>query len=137
VTGWVIDSSLALAWALPDERSARADGFWSEITGDVGLFVPALWWYEVVNAMVVARRRERLDEAASAEALELLARLPLTVDPAEPRSVARSIEGVACSHQLSAYDAAYLELALRLGAGLASLDSRLCDASRAAGLTIW
>jgi len=137
MSGWVIDSSMALAWALPDERSDSADGFWAKMAEDPNLHVPTLWWYEVVNAIVVARRRERLDETTATQVIGLLGRLPLTVDvPAPGRSV-EGIQAVAHDHDLSAYDAAYLELALRLGSGLATLDGRLATACRSAGITTW
>jgi len=44
-TSWVLDCSVAMAWALPDERSDSADRFWSEVTDDFNVWVPALWWY--------------------------------------------------------------------------------------------
>ncbi|MEI9478624.1 MAG: type II toxin-antitoxin system VapC family toxin [Deltaproteobacteria bacterium] len=60
---WVLDASIALAWALPDEASDQADRFLSRVTAKDVLWVPSLWWYEVANALVVAERRKRLTEA--------------------------------------------------------------------------
>ena len=70
---WVVDSSMALAWGLPDERSPSADRFWNQVGSDSQLWVPSLWWYEIANALVVVCRRERLDEK-------------LTGDPVAPRA---------------------------------------------------
>lgn len=137
MSGWVIDSSLALAWALPDERSNRADAFWDNIAEDGELHIPVLWWYEVVNAVVVARRRQRLNEATATEVIGLLGRLPLEPHLPAAGSQVLSLQAIAHQHELSAYDAAYLELALRLEAGLATLDERLAEAGRSAGISVW
>lgn len=60
--GWVLDCSLALAWALPDEMSRRADRFLAHVARTSRFWVPALWWYELSNALLLAQRRHRLGE---------------------------------------------------------------------------
>ena len=60
---WVVDSSLALAWGLPDEISPRADRMLDRVTAQDVLWVPALWWYEIANALMMAERRRRITEA--------------------------------------------------------------------------
>jgi predicted nucleic acid-binding protein len=61
----VLDCSVALAWALPDEGSSRAEKFLAGLSPDSALWVPALWWYETSNALVTAERRHRLQEGES------------------------------------------------------------------------
>jgi len=134
---WVVDSSMALAWALPDEGSPTADRFWDEVQSGARLEVPPLWWYEIANALVVARRRERLDEDKAVRLSILLAHLPLTTAIPPTGDDLQRLQTLAWKHRLSAYDAAYLELARSLPAGLATLDSRLADAARTEGLTVW
>jgi len=56
---WVLDASMALAWALPDETSLQADRFLSRVSAEDVLWVPSLWWYEVANALILAERRKR------------------------------------------------------------------------------
>jgi predicted nucleic acid-binding protein len=78
--GWVLDCSLALAWALPDETSRRADQFLVRVSRDSDIWVPALWWYEMANALAMAQRRQRLPEADSTRLVELYGMLPIHTD---------------------------------------------------------
>lgn len=128
---------MALAWALPDEKSAAAEKFMEQVSKDstIAMLVPALWWYEIANALTSARRRQRLSEADAVRLVELYGQLPLQTDASLGSESAWRHHALAIEHGLSAYDAAYLELAQRSGAGLASLDERLCAAARKAGLS--
>jgi predicted nucleic acid-binding protein len=137
IAGWVVDTSVTLAWALPDEQSPAADRFWAEVESGTQLLVPALWWYECANALIVARRREHIDAEQASRLSSLLSALPLTTHPAPGGSQLARLEDLALRHHLSGYDAAYLELAERLQAGIATLDQRLTAAARSAGLTVW
>lgn len=131
---WGLDSSLALAWGLPDETSPQADRFLGRLAADDTLWVPALWWYEISNALVMAERRRRLREAERLNMLELYANLPLKTDAHLTTETMWRVQALAQEHTLSAYDAAYLELALRKGLELATLDRRLITAAKAAGV---
>lgn len=62
---WVLDCSLALAWALPDESSPKAERFLTTLPSEGALWVPALWWYELADGLATARRKGRLSEAES------------------------------------------------------------------------
>lgn len=133
---WVLDCSLALAWALPDETSKRADRFLAELPNGSLLWVPALWWYEVSNALTMAQRRRRLTESEARRIVELYEALPLQTDAnLSPDAMWRFL-ALAKEHILSAYDTAYLELAQRKGIGLATLDKRLAGAARKAGIQV-
>lgn len=133
---FVIDASAAMAWALPDEHSPRAEKILARITAESSLWIPALWWYEVANVVVTARRRKRLSEAQGARIIELLSRFPLQTDaPPGPASASRLWQ-LAQEHSLSAYDAAYLELAERRGLALATFDRDLICAAREAGVRL-
>ena len=133
---WVLDASMALAWALPDETSVQADRFLSRVTARDVLWVPSLWWYEVANALIVAERRKRLTEADGIQLRELYGALPIKTDMiSNPEGVER-IRTLAREYNLSAYDGAYLELALRKGLGLATVDLNLQSASQKAGVRI-
>lgn len=133
---FVIDSSAAMAWALPDEHSPGAEKILSRITAESSLWIPALWWCEVANVVVMARRRKRLSEAQGARVLELLSRFPLQTDSPPGSSSAFRLSELAQQHSLSAYDAAYLELAERRGLSLATFDHDLIRAARAAGVAL-
>ena len=133
---WVLDCSLALAWVLPDETSARAEKFLAQVSPESVLWVPALWWYEVSNALANAQRRHRLAEADSLRAVELYGTLPIETDlELSPEAMWR-FQALAREYSLSAYDAAYLELAQRRGLGLATLDRHLMTAVRKAGVKV-
>lgn len=134
---WVLDSSLALAWALPDETSKRADQLLAQVSGKSVFWVPALWWYEISNALTMARRRRRLAEADRRRAAELYGMLPIETDADLGSDVMWRLHAMAEEYDLSAYDAAYLELARRRGLGLATLDRVLMKAARKAGVRVW
>lgn len=134
--GWVLDCSLTLAWALPDETSERADQLFARAFASGAAWVPSLWWYELANALVVAQRRGRLTEADAAEVARLCGSLPISTDAYLEASTVWRLEALAQRYALSAYDAAYLELAERRGLGLATLDSRLSAAAKQAGVKL-
>jgi predicted nucleic acid-binding protein len=132
----VVDSSIALAWALPDETSKEADRFLSRISMKSILWVPALWWYEMANALLMAQRRKRLGEAEKIRLMELYGRLPIRTDMAIDSDIVWRLHALAMEYNLSAYDAAYLELAQRRGLGLATVDRPLRVAAQRAGVKL-
>ncbi len=133
---WVLDCSVALAWALPDETSTRAERFLAVLGQETTLWVPALWWYELANALTMAHRRRRLSESEGLRLIELYGSLPIQTDAYLNSDAVWRFQALAKEHALSAYDAAYLELAQRKGIGLATLDKRLAGAARTAGVTV-
>jgi len=133
---WVLDSSMALAWVLPDETSKEADRFLSQISAKSILWVPALWWYEIANALIIAQRRQRLTEAERVRLIGLYGMLPIRTDILFDPNILLRFHTLAQEYTLSAYDAAYLELAQRKGIGLATLDKRLHSAALKAGVRV-
>jgi predicted nucleic acid-binding protein len=131
-TAFILDTSITLAWFFEDEADAYAEAVEDSLASAVA-FVPSLWHLEVANALVVGARRKRTTEAKVTHFLTLLSRLPITVDDETPARAWSDTLALARAHGLSAYDAAYLELALRRGLPLATLDNRLRDALRAVG----
>ena len=131
---WVIDSSIALAWALPDETSKEAERFLSRISMRSILWVPALWWYEMANALLMAQRRKRLTEAERIRLMELYRKLPIRTDMMLDSDMMWRFQTLGIEYHLSAYDAAYLELAQRRGLGLATVDRPLRLAAQRAGI---
>jgi predicted nucleic acid-binding protein len=97
--------------------------------------VPALWPLEVANALLVGEHRKRITEAKVAQFLALLQILPITVDDETALRAWQDTLHLARLHDLTVYDAAYLELTVRLGLPLASLDDKLKAAAAAAGVT--
>ena len=95
--------------------------------------VPALWRVEMCNILVVNERRGRIDSVDSERFLEDLATLPIRVRPEDGY---RTLLSLSRNHGLTAYDAAYLALAVRAGAPLATLDRPLARAARTAGVEL-
>jgi len=131
-TPLVLDASIAGCWAFHDEDHPSADLALARLRTAEAV-VPALWWFEVRNILVVNERRQRITEAETAVFLRDLARLPIAVDR-EPES--SEVLRLARTHRLSVYDAAYLELAQRSRADLATLDADLKRAAQAEGVTV-
>jgi predicted nucleic acid-binding protein len=124
---FVVDASIAAGWLLPDERTEIADALAMRMQSEDAL-APDLFWHEIRSLMVTAARRNRIPEAALYLSLERLATVPLRNAGA---SDALTVARLAIRHGLSAYDAAYLDLALREKAPLATLDKKLAAAARA------
>jgi predicted nucleic acid-binding protein len=121
----VLDASMPLSWLLPDESGGASLAVQSELARADGVWVAAHWRLEVANSLCMAERRKRLDAAGVAQAVALFTQLPVVVDPETNDHAAAQTLSLARQHALSVYDAAYLELALRRGAALASLDGPL------------
>lgn len=136
MTNWVLDCSLAIAWALPDETSKRAERFPENLDKETVLWVPALWWYELSNVLTMAHRRRRLTESDAMQLIELYGSLPIQTDTHLNADAVWRFHAVAKEHALSAYDAAYLELAQRKGIGLATLDKHIANAARKTGVRV-
>jgi predicted nucleic acid-binding protein len=134
---WVIDSSIALAWALPDGTSKEAERFLSRTSIRDILWVPALWWYEMANALLMAQRRKRLTEAERIRLVELYRALPIRTDMMLDSDIMRRLQTLGIEHHLSAYDAAYLELTQRMGLELATVDRSLRSAAQRAGIRVF
>jgi len=137
MSGWVVDCSTALAWALPDEEPEIAHRLFTNVSADAELWVPALWWYELANGLLVAQRRKRLSEAKVSELMQLYGTLPLQTDSAIGSDALGHLEALAERFNLAAYDAAYLELAQRKVLGLATLDEKLAAAAKKAGVPVF
>jgi predicted nucleic acid-binding protein len=132
----VLDASLALAWCFPDEKSAVSEATLDLLSSGGEAFVPVLWPLEVGNALLVAERRKRVTIAQVTAVLQRIAQLPIAVVPLTTDRAFGSILYLARQEQLTEYDAAYLELALREGLPLATLDDDLRRAARRAGIDL-
>ena len=129
---FVVDASVAACWLLPDEGSEAAVAAYARFPDDTAI-VPTLWWFEMRNIFISSERRGRIDSSRTSLAMALLRGLPIRVDSATDEDLLLTL---ARRHGLTACDAAYLELALRLGVPLASLDGALVSAARAEGVVV-
>ena len=134
----VLDASMALSWLFERESAAerkRSSSALDSLEKEPAT-VPALWQTEVLNGLLVGERRKLVMPARSAEYLGRLGYLPIAIDTASPIARRDAVMGIGRQHGLTAYDATYLELAMRLGAPLASFDQHLAKAARVAGIEI-
>ncbi len=129
---FVLDASVTAAWCFPDEQSIVADAAMQRLLDDEAL-APSLWPLEIRNILIVNERRGRIDTADADAFLRDLDGLPIRV---RHDADLRGIFSLARKHQLTAYDAAYLDLALRTSAALATLDESLARAARAEGVQL-
>ena len=132
---FVIDASLTLAWCFKHESSAYATTTLRQLP-DSRAVTPSIWPLQVANALLVGERRKRLTKADTARFLALLRSLPITVDDETTRRALGDVLSLARDQGLSSYDASYLELAMRQGCSLATLDDRLQEVATNLGITI-
>jgi len=131
----VIDASVVLAALAPDEASLSAmRAIEPFLLG--GGHAPALWPYEIANPLYWKVRRGSLSRTTAEQALQSAYRIPLMFDQRTPPEVARDVVPLSWKHGLTTYDAAYLELALRLAMPLASIDKALIRAAAAEGVQV-
>jgi predicted nucleic acid-binding protein len=133
---FVLDCSMALAWCFPDEKAPGPQAVLDSLA-TASAVVPSLWHLEVGNALLVGERNKRCSQADTVNWLGFLRSLPIVVDAETALRAWPDVLNLARMHDLSAYDAAYLELAMRRGLPLASLDTTLNAAAAAAGVPMY
>jgi predicted nucleic acid-binding protein len=136
VSDLVLDASLALQWFLEDEADRKYSVSVLASLSDKRAVVPLIWFYEVGNGLLMAHRRKRIAQDQIAGFLARLKNLPIEAAIQSPNEVLE-LPGLAQSHSLTNYDAAYLSLALRLSLPLATTDAALRRAATAAGVQIF
>ena len=132
---FVIDNSIVMTWCFIDEANQYADAVLEDLS-EATAVVPTIWPLEVVNVLLVAERRKRLRELDSVRFLSLLSQLPIDVDQAWPERSMKDLLALGRAHDLSSYDAAYLDLAMRQGLPIATLDRKLVEAASRIGVPI-
>jgi predicted nucleic acid-binding protein len=128
---FVADNSVVIGWFSRDQATSYTDRLYKRLARDE-VIVPSVWPYEFANALAVLERRRILAASLVDEIVASAARLVSHIDASPPSPAA--LLALARRHGLSAYDAAYLELAQRLRITLAAKDSPLARAAGAAGL---
>ena len=128
---FIMDASLVAAWLLPEEYSNAAEEIISSISAPCP--APSLFWFEIRNILAMAERRGRINAGGALIGMERVRRLPLDDAGIGGDS---AILLLAANHALSAYDAAYLALALNRSTSLATLDRKLAGAARKEGVAV-
>jgi len=130
-SGLVVDASVSATWFLPDEATPYTEAA-LQATAERAVHVPMLWLLEMGNLLLSAQRRRRINDTKRRELVTRAQALRLQVDR-EP-VLMTTLDALAARHALSVYDAAYLELALRLRLPLATLDVAMLKAMTDAGV---
>lgn len=132
---FVLDNSVALAWCFEDEQTPAIMGVLDRLV-ETGAIVPALWPVEALNGLLTAERRGRITADTRERLAGFLQELPIAIDPEMAGRAWSSVAQLSLQHRLTAYDAAYLELATRLRLPLATSDKPLIAAARGAGVAL-
>ncbi|MFL6692368.1 MAG: type II toxin-antitoxin system VapC family toxin [Ramlibacter sp.] len=131
----VIDASAAAGWLIPDEQHDMADLHYARARSRQGLYhAPALWIWEVGNTLTMAYRRNRLPRTHFERGLELVSQAHVEIDAVPTLHRRSQVLRLAEAHQLTYYDASYLELVVRLNGTLVSRDAALVRAAQACGI---
>jgi len=132
----VIDCSVTLGFILKDEQDSFSLKTFQQLRDGVPAYVPRHWAVEVTNGLLMAERRKRSTQADTQDALHLAQGLPVTVDDEFfPHQASHTLD-LARQFNLTIYDAAYLELAMRRRAALATTDHDLAHAAKTAGVKV-
>ncbi len=126
---FVIDNSVVMSWCFKDESNDYADIVLDNLQKSTAV-VPPVWPLEVANVLLVAERRKRLSEADTIRFVTLLNQLAITVEEGQSEKMMLEILALAREHKLSSYDASYLDLAMRKGLSIATLDRGLRAAAK-------
>jgi predicted nucleic acid-binding protein len=134
---FVLDASAALAWAFERADSAEAAAARSLLArlSNEDALVPELWHLEVLNALIVGHRKGVISVAKATDFLSRLDALPIRTQGESLAGRREQLFALAREHDLSAYDAAYLDLAIRTGSALATFDRKLGLARNKAGVS--
>ena len=134
---FVVDTSVAVGWVHPAQATKETDAMYDSLGEGVVIEVPALWPLEVANALLVLVRRGRMTERDRDAALGWLRQMPARIDQEMAGLGFTKLPELASEHNLSVYDAAYLELAQRRRLTLGCKDGPLREAAKRAGVTLW
>ncbi len=132
---FVIDASVTLTWCFKDEGDSYGTSVLQRLDDSQGL-VPSIWPLEVANALLVGERRKRLSQNDTIRFISFLRELPISLDEDTPQRAFDHVLFLAREQNLSCYDAAYLELAMRRGCALVTLDEPLRQAAANSGVSV-
>ncbi len=124
-----------MPWLFKDEASPASDAMFAVVKRG-GALVPSIWMTEITNALGMAERRNRVAPSDMPAALSVIDALAVTTDTPPSTAGAHRLLHLMRTHRLTAYDATYLELAIRRGLPLASNDRDLRKAASLAGVAL-
>jgi predicted nucleic acid-binding protein len=132
---FVVDCSVAMAWLFHDEATPKTTALLNRMAAETAV-VPALWFIEVTNVLALAERKGRIAASRSDAFIADLGKLAIERDDEAPDRAFTQVLALCRTHQLTSYDAVYLDLAVRRNLPLATLDDPLRKAARKLGLSL-
>jgi predicted nucleic acid-binding protein len=132
---FILDASVALAWVLEEQQAANANSVLAKLRTDTAA-APSIWPVEVANALLAAQRRGRLPAARVSQAIAFVLALQIEVRHAALEATLIDTRELARRESLTVYDASYLDLAMREGVALATLDQALMAAANRVGVPL-
>ena len=135
MNSFVVDNSIVMSWCFNDEANKYGDAVLDGLAESTAI-VPPIWPLEVVNVLLVAERRNRLKQVDSVRFITLLSQLPIVVEHEGPERKMKDLLSLGRANNLSSYDAAYLDLAMRNDCPIATLDKKLIEAAKNVDVTI-
>lgn len=133
---FVLDASVSLCWCFENQATTYSERIFELMAEGSEARVPFLWPAEMANVLVLAERHKQIAPARVAAQIEAIGQWPIQVDAEGISRAFQQILTLAREYQLTTYDAAYLELAMRDALPLATLDQRLRRAARAVGVAL-
>lgn len=133
MSGFVHDVSVTMAWCFEDEASPETWAILDRLR-DEGAMAPGLWPLEVANVLLLAEKRKRATAAQAGAFVDQLLRLPISIDVETAQRALHGVYGLGRRTTLTAYDASYLELAIRQQVPLATTDRALVAAAQEVGV---
>jgi predicted nucleic acid-binding protein len=130
----VLDASVTISWCIEEERNKATEAILDSFAQGSNALVPSLWVWEVSNVLLMAQRAGKLDSVRRHQQIALLRKLPISIDEDAHKQAWNDTTTLASTHNLTIYDASYLELALRQGLPLGTLDKNLRKAAKEIGI---
>ncbi len=132
---WVFDTSVTMAWCFDDECTPRTEALLEKLARQPAI-IPGHWSLEVANVLAIATKSGRINRTKRTAFIHMFDAFSIHVDPETHSRAWNDILHLADTCRLTSYDAAYLELAMRIGIPLATDDEALKKAARANGVAL-
>lgn len=132
---FILDASITLAWCFNDEATPGTDLILEKASSET-VYAPTIWPLEITNILIGAEKKSRIKYADIVMFLDLLQKLQIEIDEETAYRSFTDILALAHGENLTSYDAAYLELAMRKGASLATKDKQLIHAANKLGVNV-
>ncbi|MDE3168691.1 MAG: type II toxin-antitoxin system VapC family toxin [Acidobacteriota bacterium] len=132
---FVVDCSVAMTWLFSDEATPKTAALLKRLASETAL-VPAWWFVEITNVLALAERKRRIAPVHSDAFIADLSTLGIERDDDAPDRAFSNLLLLCRTHQLTSYDAIYLDLAIRRNLPLATLDDDLRRAARKLGVCL-